>query len=196
MSSNDKITQAELVIEYYTNHPNQDVRHEDAVPWLMSEYTKRTGKPFADPDRQIRSLSQKGYLIKIGKGIYKYDPDYVNNRELEDFTAVQKEEIKQRDGYKCVVCGKGEADGIELHVDHIKPKELGGEAIIENGQTLCAKHNFMKKTLNQTETGKKMFIRLYELAKSENNKELMQFSADVLETFEKHDINGHIVWKR
>lgn len=196
MPSDVKITQPELVMEYYINHPNQDVRHEDVVPWLMSEYMKRTGKPFADPDRQIRNLSQMGYLIKIGKGVYKYDPEYVNNRELEEFTAVQKEEIKQRDGYKCVVCGKGEADGVELHVDHIMPKEFGGQATLENGQTLCAKHNFMKKTLNQTETGKKMFIRLYELAKSEDNKELMQFCTDILETFEKHDINGHIVWKR
>ncbi|MGP1515486.1 MAG: HNH endonuclease [Bacteroidales bacterium] len=25
-----------------------------------------------------------------------------------------------------------------MHVDHIKPKEFGGKAIIENGQTLCA----------------------------------------------------------
>ena len=50
--------------------------------------------------------------------------------------------------------------------------------------------------LNQTETGKKMFIRLYELAKSEKNEELMKFCADILNTYEKHNINGHIVWKK
>ncbi|KKT46043.1 MAG: HNH endonuclease domain protein [Parcubacteria group bacterium GW2011_GWC2_44_17] len=68
-------------------------------------------------------------------------------------------------------------------------------AISENGQTLCAQHNFIKKTLKQTETGKKMFIR-FELAKSEKNEELKKFCVDVLETYEKHNINGHIIWEK
>ncbi len=115
---------------------------------------------------------------------------------MEDFTATQKEAILKRDGYKCVICGRGKKDGVDLHIDHIKPKDFGGEATIENGQTLCSQHNFIKKNLKQTETGKKMFIRLYELAKGEKNEELKKFCADVLETYEKHNINGHIVWKR
>ena len=135
-------------------------------------------------------------MIKISKGVYKYDPAKAYKRELEDFTAAQKEAILKRDGYKCVICGRGKKDGVDLHIDHIKPKDFGGEATIENGQTLCSQHNFIKKNLKQTETGKKMFIRLYELAKSEKNEELMKFCADVLETYEKHDINGHIVWEK
>jgi hypothetical protein len=196
MSKNEEITQENLVMEYFMSHPNRDISHKEIVPWLMSEYLKRNKKPFADPDRQIRMLGQKGFLIKKTKGIYHYDPDAVENRSLEDFSREQKETIKKRDDYKCVVCGKGIADGVELHVDHIKPKDLGGRAIMDNGQTLCAKHNFMKKTLNQTETGKKMFIRLYELARSESNYELQKFCADILSMYEKHDINGHIVWNR
>jgi hypothetical protein len=73
---------------------------------------------------------------------------------------------------------------------------LGGEATIENGQTLCSQHNFIKKNLKQTETGKKMFIRLYDLAKSQNNEELEQFCIDILETYEKYNINGHIIWNK
>ena len=42
----------------------------------------------------------------------------------------------------------------------------------------------------------KMFIISYELAKSEKNEELKKFCTDVLETYEKHNINGHIVWKK
>ena len=95
-----------------------------------------------------------------------------------------------------MICGKGKKEGVDLHIDHIKPKDFWGEAIIENGQTLCSQHNFIKKNLKQTETGKKMFIRLYELAKSEKNEEVMKFCVDVLETYEKHDINGHIVWEK
>lgn len=45
---------------------------------------KRTGMIFRDPDRAIRKLSQQGQLIKIAKGVYKYDPDFVkeNSRNL------------------------------------------------------------------------------------------------------------------
>jgi 5-methylcytosine-specific restriction endonuclease McrA len=114
----------------------------------------------------------------------------------ENFSQDQKQKILKRDNYKCVICGKGKKEGIELHVDHIKPKYLGGKAIIENGQTLCAQHNFIKKSLKQTETGKKMFIRLYELAKKDQNKELLNFCDDVLRTYQKHNINGHVIWKR
>lgn len=71
-----------------------------------------------------------------------------------------------------------------------------GNRAIENGQVLCGQHNYQKKMLNQTETGKKMFIRLYELAKAEKNEELMKFCADVLQTYERHNINGHIEWKK
>ncbi len=95
MSSNEEITQADLVMEYFTSHPNRDIHHSEIVPWLMSEHEKRSGKPFADPDRQIRMLSQKGYLIKKAKGVYHYDPDSVNNRVLEDFSEEQKEVIKK-----------------------------------------------------------------------------------------------------
>jgi len=41
-----------------------------------------------------------------------------------------------------------------------------------------------------------MFIRLYELAKSEGNKELENFCAEILETYERYKINSHIVWKK
>jgi len=31
-----------------------------------------------------------------------------------------------------VICGRGKKDGVDLHIDHIKPKDFGGEATIEN----------------------------------------------------------------
>lgn len=191
-----KITQAELIMEFFTNNPKRDIPHPEVVDWLTTEWEKRTGGVFRDPDRGIRKLAQEGKLIKVSKGVYKYDPDFVINRNLEDFTVAQKAEILKRDNYRCVICGKGVKDGVELHVDHIKPKDLGGKAIIENGQTLCAQHNFKKKNYKQTETGKKMFIRLYELAKSVDDQETMDFCAQILEVFEKNGINGHIEWKK
>ncbi len=191
-----QITQQALIQEFFEANPHRDISHAEAVDWLVAEYKKRANKVFRDPDRGIRKLAQIGFLIKVKKGVYRYDPHLTHQRSLEDFTESQKEQIKKRDEYRCVICGAGEKDGIELHVDHIKPKELGGEATIENGQVLCAKHNFQKKTFKQTETGKKMFIRLYELAKVSGDHQLLQFCKDILELFEKHGINGHIKWEK
>ena len=183
-------------MEFFKANPGRDIQHPEIVDWVTVEYKKRTGEVFRDPDRQIRKLHQKGFLIKIAKGIYRYDSDFIEVRELEDFTEKQKNEILERDRFRCVICGKGGQSGIELQVDHIKPKDKGGKATIENGQTLCAAHNFRKKNYQQTETGKKMFIRLYDLAKSIDDQETMNFCAQILEVFEKNNVNGHIIWKK
>ena len=190
------ITQSDLLMEFYKKNPNRDVSHPEIVDWATSEWERRTGKVFRDPDRGIRLLHQHGYLIKVKKGVYRYNPDEVQQRELENFSVAQKAEILERDDYKCVFCGRGEKEGVDLHVDHIKPRDDGGKATLENGQTLCAQHNFLKKNLKQTETGKKMFIRLYDLAKQEKNKMLQDFCAQILQTYEDHDINGHIEWEK
>lgn len=192
----EEVSQNSLLIEYFQNNPNKSIAHFQIVPWVSDEYKKRTGKPFADPDRGIRKLHQDGYLVKEKKGVYRFDPSMVKKRELEDFTPAVKHAIFERDEYKCVMCGKGKKEGIEIHADHIKPKDLGGKATLENGQALCSAHNFLKKNLKQTETGKKMFIRLYELAKISGDQGLIKFCTDILEVFEKNDINGHIEWKR
>lgn len=190
-----KITQIGLIMEYFMKHPNRAIEHPEVVDWATKEYQERTGKTFRDPDRAIRTLAQQGKLIKIEKGVYKYDPNFIANPELEDFTPAQREQIFKRDGYRCVVCGKGQRDGVEIQADHIKPKDFGGKAIIENGQTLCATHNFRKKNLKQTETGKKMFIRLYELSESVGDGEMRDFCRNILEVFEEHNMNDHVKWK-
>jgi hypothetical protein len=188
--------QLNIIKEYFEMHPDVEIHTKDVVDWVNSTYLERTGKIFRDPDRGIRSLYQKGFLQKIAKGVYKYDPKYAKNKRQADFSSAQKNEILKRDGYKCVICGSGRENGAELHVDHIKPKDMGGLATIENGQTLCSQHNFLKKNLKQTETGKKMFIRLYELSKKEENQELQEFCIEILQTFENFNINGHIEWKK
>jgi hypothetical protein len=183
-------------MEYFKKNPNRDIKHPEIVDWVFAEWHKRTGKVFRDPDRGIRRLSQDGLLIKVAKGIYRYDPDFVVKRDLEDFTPAQKEAIMKRDNYRCVVCGNGIVNGVELQVDHIKPKDKGGKATIENGETLCAQHNFIKKNYKQTESGKRFFIRLYEAAKANNDKQLQDFCSQILEVYEKNKVNGHIVWEK
>lgn len=189
-------SQTDLLMEYFKKNPNRNIEHPEIVDWAVSEWRARTGNVFRDPDRAIRKLFQEGYLIREKKGVYRYEPGSVHQRNLEDFTQNQKDQILRRDGYRCVICGKGKKEGYDLHVDHIKPKDRGGKAIISNGQTLCSEHNIMKKNLNQTETGKKMFIRLYELTQAQGEKEIHNFCADILRVYETHGINSHIRWKK
>jgi len=191
-----KKTVTDLIKEYFCAHPNEDLEHGPVVDWVTEQWLKTHSTPPRDPWRAIRALHQKGFLIKVRKGVYRYDPGAVRERELEDFTPEQKEEIFRRDNYRCVICGRGRQDGYEIHADHIIPKDLGGKAEVANGQTLCSIHNLRKKNYKQTETGKRMFIRLYELAKSFGDSKIMRFCKEILEIFEKHHINDHIEWKR
>ena len=116
------------------------------------------------------------------------------NKRQEDFTAAQKNQILERDGYKCAICGQGKAEGVELQVDHIRPKKRGGKAELDNGQTLCSVHNFRKKTYTQAETGKRMFINLLRLAKKSNDQALIDFCTHIISVYDEHNINGHIDW--
>jgi len=155
----------ELIQEYFQQHPNTDLPHGPVVDWVTEQWRLQGNEtPPRDPWRMIRRLHQEGWLIKVRKGVYRYDPESARRVELDDFTPEQKQAILERDQYRCVICGKGLADGVELHVDHIRPRHLGGRSEIENGQTLCAQCNFRKKVYRQTETGKRMFIRLLQLA--------------------------------
>jgi hypothetical protein len=68
-----KISQLDLIKEFFINNLLRDIPHPEVVDWVVEEFRKRTGEVFRDPDRGIRSLSQKGFLIKVSKGVYLYD---------------------------------------------------------------------------------------------------------------------------
>jgi 5-methylcytosine-specific restriction endonuclease McrA len=186
----------ELIQEYFQQHPNTDLPHGPVVDWVTEQWRLQGNEtPPRDPWRMIRRLHQEGWLIKVRKGVYRYDPESARRVELDDFTPEQKQAILERDQYRCVICGKGLADGVELHVDHIRPRHLGGRSEIENGQTLCAQCNFRKKVYRQTETGKRMFIRLLQLAEKEGDQKMVEFCREVLSVYERHRVNDHIRWE-
>ncbi|QIA67731.1 HNH endonuclease [Spiroplasma citri] len=189
-----KITQSEIIFNYFKNNPNREIRHPEIVDFTTKQYKQLTGNEFRDPDRAIRKLYQQGLLIKVSKGIYKYDPDFIGNDRTKNlFSEKDKKKILQLGNYKCAICGLGIKDGEELHVDHIIPMEKGGTNDIKNGQVLCSKHNFLKKNFQQTETGKRFFLNLRRLLKNQDSDmNLNNFINEVLEVYEKYNINGHI----
>ena len=183
---------SELVLEYFEIHPNEDLRHGPVVDWVEKQYLKLTGRKPRDTWRAIRKLYQEGKLIKVDKGIYRYAPSRIREVELFDFPPEVKEEIFRRDNYRCVVCGRGREDGVEICADHKIPKDKGGSNTVDNGQTLCTEHNLLKKNYSQTEAGKKYFIKIYEDAVNIGDERMFEFCKQVFDAYNKHGINKHI----
>ncbi len=50
-------------------------------------------------------------------------------------------DILKRDGFRCVICGASQQDGVKLHVDHIFPVSKGGKTEPSNLRTLCERCN-------------------------------------------------------
>ena len=182
----------ELVTAYFEAHPNEELSHDPVVDWVTEQYLKEHDNPPRDPWRVIRQLHQKGQLIKVRTGVYKYDPDYVHEVELFEFSARAKEAILARDNYRCVVCGRGREDGVTLTVDHIVPKDKGGTNTLENAQTLCSQHNLMKKNYSQTEAGKRYFIKMYQTAVANQNEKMIAFCRAVFDVYDEHGIDLQI----
>lgn len=190
------ITQSELVLSYFVARPNVPISHLSSKKALEEAYFEATGKRFEDSDRTIRKLHDEGKLVKVAKGIYMYDPNYQPTIDLQDFSPSVKSQALERDGYKCVFCGLGKEEGVELQIDHIRPRSKGGDALLDNAQTLCAAHNFSKKNLSQMEHGKKMFLKLRDkaarLADSTEGTNLLKFCEDILAVYEKHKVDDHV----
>lgn len=184
--------QTDFILSYYKAKPNVPIAHPEVVQWATREWFNTTGKVLADADRAVRKLSQLNILVKVKKGVYMFDPNYHARDDLQDFTPAQKQSILERDGYRCVVCGRGKAEGVDLQIDHIKPKDDGGQGIIENGQVLCGQHNFIKKNYSQTEAGKRFFIKLCEQAVRINDTDMISFCDDIFSVYEKHGYDNQI----
>lgn len=61
--------------------------------------------------------------------------------------------ILKRDGGRCCLCGRSAADGVKLHVDHIKPVSIYPDLYYDpdNLQTLCEECNLGKSDLDDTD---------------------------------------------
>ena len=187
-----KKTIRQLVIDFFKTYPNIEFEHAPVVDWVTEQRIAMGYDPPRDVWRMVRQLHQEGMLIKVQQGVYKYDPNYEHETELQDFPESIKHAIFERDNYRCVVCNLGTEDGVSLAADHKKPKSKGGTNTLENGQTLCNQHNTLKKNYSQTEAGKRYFIKMYETALENNDRNITAFCESVFDAYDQHGVNGHI----
>jgi len=101
-------------------------------------------------DEYLEAIKQKNFffLDKFLENNTKNLNNSIDNRkqEREKLTAGLRYDILKRDNYKCQICGRTQADGVKLHVDHIIPIAKGGKTVPENLQTLCQDCNLGKGT--------------------------------------------------
>jgi 5-methylcytosine-specific restriction endonuclease McrA len=182
----------DLLIGYFKAHPKEDMPHGPVVDWVEEQYLQLYNKKPRDTWRSIRRLYQDGHLIKVKKGVYRYNPKNIRKIKILDFSSQVKQAALERDKYKCIVCGRGRKDGVELCVDHRIPLDKGGTNTLDNAQTLCMEHNLLKKNYSQTEFGKRFLIKIYKQAVKNKDKRMTNFCKCIFECYDKHKINGHI----
>lgn len=80
----------------------------------------------------------KSYSIReMERRYYQRKDKLKRKREKELKWGRLSEEAKERDGYKCTVCGATMPEAKQLHAHHIIPKSEGGQDELSNITTLC-----------------------------------------------------------
>ena len=60
-------------------------------------------------------------------------------------------DVFKRDKWRCLSCGRGPKDGVQLEADHIIPGSKGGKLVMSNLQTLCRECNIGKSNRDSTD---------------------------------------------
>jgi transposase len=88
----------------------------------------------------IRSLSEAGLVRSKKRALALGTPIE------KKLNAKQRYEILERDGFRCVACGRSpRLHAVVLHVDHYIPRAKGGSNLPPNLQSLCEECNLGKK---------------------------------------------------
>lgn len=64
-----------LVMQFFQNHPNEELKRNLVVDWVTTQWRKKHSKSPHDPGRAVRKLLEEGWLIKVKQGVYKYNPE-------------------------------------------------------------------------------------------------------------------------
>jgi superfamily II DNA or RNA helicase len=116
----------------HTEYHNRD-RFWQGLYWSFDQFS-----------RQFQScLARALQLERLGLGGAD-EPVFANPeiRAVREPDELRKDQVKSRDGKKCLCCGSSK----RLQIDHIAPSYIGGSIEMENLQTLCAVCNNHKGT--------------------------------------------------
>ena len=92
------------------------------------------------------------------------------------FSKAMAGRILKRDGNRCVICGLGEKDGVELRAAKILLGESDSKLTLESGLTLCEMHYRLQELVGLASAGDAAIADLYTEAASRGTEFLMKFS--------------------
>lgn len=146
--------EAEALTTNYSSHSKKCQRIEERLflqipkydsPEIMFEVSKKyvspKGRNHYGDSREYGMKECRKLLEEAEQRKRKVDRRVIERRKL---TPKLRYEVLKRDHYHCVICGRGQEDGIKLHVDHIIPVSKGGKTELSNLRTLCDECNIGK----------------------------------------------------
>ena len=80
-------------------------------------------------------MFEHGSQRAIQQSISAYGGEVMSKTKISNEKRIQ---IFNRDGNKCLWCGRSVVDGIKLNADHIVPEHFGGSSDFDNLGTLCS----------------------------------------------------------
>ena len=106
-------------------------------PQGRNQYSKQCSHSIFEVAARYQELQEK-----ISR---KNSAEEQKKRERAKMSDSLRYDILRRDGFKCQICGRTQADGVKLHVDHIVPIARGGKTEESNLRTLCDQCNLGKR---------------------------------------------------
>ncbi|MGY1697362.1 HNH endonuclease [Geodermatophilus sp. SYSU D00814] len=128
--------------------------HRSAPLPTMAEWIDRAervlGKANVHTQRRLRDVRDFFIVTTHKQGsdwVYKLErrkPEAAADAGAKISPRLQAEVFTVK-GRFCQMCGLGPADGVKLQIDHIIPRDWGGETTLENLEPLCVAHNHGKQ---------------------------------------------------
>ncbi len=119
----------------------------------FKRYNLKILKSYTSPKKQVNLRTTYIFSCEDVARTYNYCQSEKARKEfMREFAKYQRSllsselryDILKRDNFRCVICGRSQADGVKLHVDHIIPVSKGGKTEWNNLRTLCEDCNLGK----------------------------------------------------
>lgn len=92
--------------------------------------------------RQENTAIQRSQQCERTKALTERQRYIAEQRRM--LSASMRYDVLRRDKFRCVLCGATAKDGVQPHVDHIRPLSKGGKTEMSNLRTLCDRCNLGK----------------------------------------------------
>ena len=135
-----KVEAMDLEWERFHRIEQEMVRGEIQIP--KTEMMIRCTKRYTSPAGRNSYMDYSDFSFDDFRDALRYTEDIKNYKDSSQYqrramTPSLRYDVMQRDGFRCVLCGRGAEDGVKLEVDHILPVSKGGKTVKSNLRTLC-----------------------------------------------------------